>query len=182
MCLEAFQSHPLDRQLDSTLVVDAVVFFIINVSGQAKVRHLHGVALIQPVGPKTQRFDFATGQVCRKLPFGSLLSFHSHLLSFRTHMQFLAARSRWTNFLLARYSIPLATCSPKPIRSFTVGFCEHKNPFYETHFSSQLLLPPLISTAGSRWWLHFNFCVKYGVNLHTCASSRMKLRRSPCFM
>lgn len=49
MCLEAFQSHPLDGQLDSTLVVDAVVFFIINVSGQAEVGHLHRVALIQPV-------------------------------------------------------------------------------------------------------------------------------------
>lgn len=69
MCLEAFQSHPLDGQLDSTLVVDAVVFFIINVSGQAEVRHLHSVALIQPVEPKTRRFDFSTSQVCRKLLF-----------------------------------------------------------------------------------------------------------------
>lgn len=49
VCLEAFQSHPLDGQLDSTLVVDAVVFFIINVSGQTEVGHLHRVALIQPV-------------------------------------------------------------------------------------------------------------------------------------
>lgn len=51
-------------------------------------------------------------------------------------MQFLAARSRWTNFLLARYSIPRATWSPKPIRSFTVGFCR-------TH-SSSLPLSSLI--------------------------------------
>ena len=27
-----------------------------------------------------------------------------------TYMQFLAARSLWTSFLLAKYSIPLATC------------------------------------------------------------------------
>lgn len=67
MRLEAFQSHPLDGQLDSALVVDAVVFFIINVPGQAKVGHLHSVALIQPVGPKAQRFAFSKSQVCRKL-------------------------------------------------------------------------------------------------------------------
>lgn len=41
-----------------------------------------------------------------------------------THMQLRAARSLWTNFFWAKYSIPLATWSPKPIRSFTVGFCE----------------------------------------------------------
>lgn len=64
MCLEAFQSHPLDGQLDSTLVVDAVVFFIINVSGQAEVGHLHRVALIQPV--KDTKVGF---RVCRKLLF-----------------------------------------------------------------------------------------------------------------
>ena len=39
-----------------------------------------------------------------------------------THMQLRAARSRCTNFFWAKYSIPFVTCSPKPIRSFTVGF------------------------------------------------------------
>ena len=48
--LQAFQSHPLHGQLHSALVVDAVIFFVIYVSGQAEVRHLHSVALIQPVG------------------------------------------------------------------------------------------------------------------------------------
>lgn len=73
MCLEAFQSHPLDGQLDSALVVDAIVFFIINVSGQAKVCHLHSVALVQPVGPKTPQFDFS--KCSRTLSLGSRLSF-----------------------------------------------------------------------------------------------------------
>lgn len=41
-----------------------------------------------------------------------------------THMQFRAARSLCTNFLWAKYSIPLATWRPKPIRSLTVGFCD----------------------------------------------------------
>lgn len=48
--LQTLQSHPLDRQLDSALVVDAVIFFVVNVSGQAEVGHFHGVALVQPVG------------------------------------------------------------------------------------------------------------------------------------
>ena len=52
VCLQALQGHPFNGQLDSTLVVDAVVLFIINVSGQAEVRHLHRVALIQPVRTK----------------------------------------------------------------------------------------------------------------------------------
>lgn len=41
-----------------------------------------------------------------------------------TYIQFLAAKSLWTNFLLARYFIPLATWRPNPIKSFTVGFCK----------------------------------------------------------
>lgn len=45
---------------------------------------------------------------------------------FYTYIQFLAAKSLWTNFLLARYFMPLATWRPKPIRSFTVGFCNQR--------------------------------------------------------
>lgn len=41
-----------------------------------------------------------------------------------TYIQFLAAKSLWTNFLLARYFIPFATWRPNPIKSFTVGFCK----------------------------------------------------------
>lgn len=37
-------------------------------------------------------------------------------------MQLRAAKSLCTNFFCAKYSIPLATWSPKPIRSLTVGF------------------------------------------------------------
>lgn len=48
--LQAFQSHPFHRQLDSALVVYAVVFLIVHVSGQAKVSHLHCVTLVQPAG------------------------------------------------------------------------------------------------------------------------------------
>lgn len=48
MCLQTFQSHPFDGQLDSVLVVDAVIFFIIDVSGQAEVCDLYSVVLIQP--------------------------------------------------------------------------------------------------------------------------------------
>lgn len=79
-------------------------------------------------------------------------------------MQFLAARSRCTNFLLARYSMPLATCKPKPMRSFTVGFCRgnKKN-----------------GQPGKRFAVHTTRCVKAE---RTWLSSRMKLRRSPCFM
>lgn len=58
-----------------------------------------------------------------------------------TNMQLRAARSLWTNFLFARYSIPLATWSPKPIRSFTVGFWTwriKKNVTYE-HKSVQII-------------------------------------------
>ena len=42
--------------------------------------------------------------------------------SLATHMQFRAARSRCTNFCSAKYSMPWATCRPKLMRSFTVGF------------------------------------------------------------
>ena len=33
-----------------------------------------------------------------------------------THMQFLAAKSRWISFLLAKYSIPLVICKHMSIR------------------------------------------------------------------
>lgn len=92
------------------------------------------------------------------------------------HMQFLAARSRWTNFLLARYSIPLATCSPKPIRSLTVGF-----------WKNQLQSP--CCTSSNLWNVSLNELKFWCRNLQhaymwalTCPSSRMKLRRSPCFI
>lgn len=52
------------------------------------------------------------------------------LAVFHTHMQLRAARSLWTNFSWAKYSIPLATWSPKPIRSFTVGFCGGHKKFW----------------------------------------------------
>lgn len=56
---------------------------------------------------------------------GTQRSVYTRLL-IGTHMQFRAARSLCTNFLWAKYSIPLATCRPKPIRSLTVGFCERE--------------------------------------------------------
>lgn len=48
MCLETLQSHPLDGQLDSALVVDAVIFFVVNISSKAEICHLYCVVLIQP--------------------------------------------------------------------------------------------------------------------------------------
>lgn len=52
VCLQTLQRHPLDGQLDSTLVVDAVVLLVVDVSGQAEVGHFDRVALVQPVGSK----------------------------------------------------------------------------------------------------------------------------------
>lgn len=91
-------------------------------------------------------------------------------------MQFLAARSRWTNFLLARYSIPLATCSPKPIRSFTVGFWEHNNPSYQTGFMLHapfsfriflisLFLPPLPQHCREQMMTSFSFLCQIWLSL-----------------
>lgn len=50
--LQTLQRHPFDRQLDAALVVDAVVLFVVDVSGQAKIGYFDRVALIQPVGDK----------------------------------------------------------------------------------------------------------------------------------
>lgn len=54
VCLQTLQSHPFDGKLDSILVVDAVVLFVIDVSGQAKVGHFYCVVLIQPVRTQTR--------------------------------------------------------------------------------------------------------------------------------
>lgn len=76
-------------------------------------------------------------------------------------MQLRAARSRWTNFFWAKYSIPLATCRPKPIRSLTVGFCgRHKN-VRQSSFSCSCLVR---------------------LQIYTLFSERIKCRTSPCFM
>lgn len=50
--LQTLQRHPLDGQLDSALVVDAVVLLVVDVSGQAEVGYFDGVALVQPVRSK----------------------------------------------------------------------------------------------------------------------------------
>lgn len=54
--LQTLQRHPFHRQLHAALVVDAVVFFVVNISGQAEVGHLHRVALIQPAGEQSALF------------------------------------------------------------------------------------------------------------------------------
>ena len=64
MRLQTLQCHPLDRKLDSALVVDTVIFFIIDVSGQAEVGHLHGVAFIQPVRKKNNDFLVLNSTLC----------------------------------------------------------------------------------------------------------------------
>lgn len=59
-----------------------------------------------------------TAFLCHKWKEATAAAPHMSL----TYMQLRAARSLCTNFFWAKYSIPVATCSPKPIRSFTVGF------------------------------------------------------------
>jgi len=43
------------------------------------------------------------------------------------YMQFLAARSRWTNLRSTRYAMPFAICTPNSIKSRTVGLCWKHN-------------------------------------------------------
>lgn len=76
-------------------------------------------------------------------------------------MQLRAARSLWTNFFWAKYSIPLATCSPKPIRSLTVGFCGRPRDVKQRSCPCSRLERSQI---------------------YTLFSKRIKCRTSPCFM
>ena len=129
LCLQTLDGHPLDRQLSLPVVLNTVILLIENVSGHAKVCHLNCVRLIQPrdrkgkvifllqiIIIKTEGCD-VTSSICgmKQISWG-LCNISV------THMQLRAARSLCTNFFWAKYSIPLATCSPKPIKSFTVGF------------------------------------------------------------
>lgn len=78
-------------------------------------------------------------------------------------MQLRAAKSRWTNFFWAKYSIPLATCSPKPTRSLTVGFCErHENVKQSSWWSSCLVRPQLYTRFSERMKCRTSPCVMYG--------------------
>lgn len=48
LCLQAFDGHPLDGQLHLFVVLNAVVFFVVDVPRHAKICHLHCVRFIQP--------------------------------------------------------------------------------------------------------------------------------------
>lgn len=52
LCLQTLDCHPLDRQLSLPVVLNTVILLIENVSGHAKVCHLHCVRLIQPTDRK----------------------------------------------------------------------------------------------------------------------------------
>lgn len=150
--LQALQSHPLDRQLDSALVVDAVIFFIVHVSGQTEVCHLHRVALVQP--ERSRKSSWVKEVLVR-------------------------CELRWINLGL--------TCS-----SWLPGLGAQTSYWPDTPSleppaarspSDLSLLGSGRNTKQSANWIHLRFihASKHPLVL-TWASSRMKLRRSPCFM
>lgn len=57
LCLQTLDGHPLDRQFSLPVVLNTVIFLIENISGHAKVRHLHRIRLIQPEERKSQLKD-----------------------------------------------------------------------------------------------------------------------------
>lgn len=52
LCLQTLDGHPLDGQLSLPVVLNTVILLIENISGHAKVCHLHCVRLIQPTDRK----------------------------------------------------------------------------------------------------------------------------------
>ena len=64
--------------------------------------------------------QFSPSKVSHYIVYTSLLAYIYRLIQ-NTHMQFLAARSLWTIFFPAKYSIPLATCKHMSISCFVAN-------------------------------------------------------------
>lgn len=93
-----------------------------------------------------------------------------------TYIQFLAAKSLWTNFLLARYFIPFATWRPNPIKSFTVGFCK-----IQTFVMKQWMQKPKEQTVFLLWLSVFDTPIlppEWSRQVGACSKTGVKFRSS----
>ena len=108
--VETLQGHPFVRQLHIGSVVLSEVASSINVLSQTKVPHPDTTSRVQPGGMYKMKphlhcygcYDNNVAVCVVQTMDVSLLMSHGTNCHLSAHMQFLAARSRWTNFCSAK--------------------------------------------------------------------------------